>query len=292
MSGSTRRLGIFHNVGNGRRMFPLEALATGAENCGWEAEMVPLGSDTVENYDMIAVGGAPWKYRAMNLEATVKASTLGIPYLYIECGWLYKPRKPRHFFAYVNSFPYCPKFPCPHDRREKLNMKADFKPRGDEILIAGQSRGIDLHMEDLLTWLGNYTKRKIVYRPRRQIDSPKWVAMKRYEVDMDRTAEEALDNAWCVITDYSNMGGEALMRGIPVIGSHRASFSEFGGYLSLHSIDHIAPPSPFLVNDWLARMAYTLWSVKEFADGDAFAWILGRGLDVGSEKGSDLPQGR
>ena len=157
-------------------------------------------------------------------------------------------------------------------------MKSDEKPRGEEILVAGQNRGIDLQMQEALTWMGNYTKRKIVYRPRRQIDNPKWVAMTRYEVDMDRTAGEALDNAWCVITDYSNIGGEALMRGIPAIGSFRASFAEFGGYELLHAVDYIKPPAPYLVDDWLARMAYTLWSVQEFADGTAFNWIIEKGL--------------
>ena len=113
IGSSMKNLGIFHNVGNGRRMFPLEALATGAESCGWEAEMVPLGSDTVENYDMVAVGGAPWKYRCENLRVTLEAQKRKIPYLYIECGWLYKPPEAPPLLRLRQLVPVLPKIPMP-----------------------------------------------------------------------------------------------------------------------------------------------------------------------------------
>jgi len=89
---------------------------------------------------------------------------------------------------------------------------------------------------------------------------------------MERTAAEALDAAWCVITHHSNMGGEALMRGIPAHCSSDASFARFGRW-PLRKIDKIKPPSERDVNDWLSRMAYALWSVEEFRSGAALGWI-------------------
>lgn len=256
------RLGVFRFGGG----FCLEQFAAGAHKIGWEVDLLGPGDlRRRKDYDLVVVAGAPWKYRNRNR----RVCRNNRPWLILEVGWLYQPRKPSHFFTYLNKYPYCHPEWCPPDRREALNMTAEFRPRGDEILIVGQGRNDEALFE---TAAKLKTGRKIVYRPRRQVDHPRWVKKTDYEVDMTRTAVEALDQAFCVITHYSNMGGLALMRGIPVIGSPEATYAEMV-YQNVRDVERLEPPSEIVVNEWLSRMAYTLWSGREFESGEAFGWL-------------------
>lgn len=259
---------IFHR---GMDLPPMQEFAMGCFNAGWIPTLLKHSEFDGRECSAVAVGGQPTRYDGMNGKIVDYYRHHGGLAFYIEGGWLYEPRVPRYWLTYLNNLPYCPDFECPDDRRKRLKMEAKDGPRGDDILIVGQMPETDAEMDRVFRDIRRYTDRKIIYRPR-QTSSPFYFG-EYDELSINREPEEDLDRAFCVITPFSFMGAEALMRGIPVICDPGAAFAEFGQN-PLNEIEELEPPNPDAVNKWLNRLAYIMWNAEEFKNGEAFQWLL------------------
>jgi len=272
-----KNIAIFRSFGH---LPPLDWFAMGCFASGWIPHLLDHEQFDGREYDAVVVGGQPTRYKGRNGQIAAYYRHHKIPVIMIEGGWLYEPHVPRHWFTYLNEIPYCPPFECPSDRRLKLNMTVDYRPRGDAILIAGQMPDTDKELNRVTRRLREFTNRKIIYRPRQKdfevgVDTCD-------EVSRELTAEEDLDRAWCVITHFSYMGGEALMRGIPVLCHPGASFAEFGQH-PMSKINSLKPFPKSAVERWLNRMAYILWSGHEFRTGEGFRWLLENAVSQSQE---------
>lgn len=268
MPDSVKTVGIFRKASD---LPPLDWFAMGCFAMGWLPKVMDHSEFDGEEFDMVVIGGQLTRYDWANWKILHYYRLHGANVIITEGGWLYTPRVPKYWLTYLNTLPYCPEFECPHDRRERLNMRADPKPRGDDILIIGQMPETDVEMNRILKDLRKYTDRKIIYRPR-QKHGPflfDWVD----EISLVKSPDEDLARAHVAIAHFSFMGAEALMRGIPVICDPAATFAEFGQH-PLSAIEDLKPPSPDRVNAYLARMAYVLWNGEEFRNGEAFRWII------------------
>ena len=263
-----KKVAIFRRVGD---LPPQDWFAMGCFASGYIPHIMDHSEFDGSEYDAVVVGGQPTRYKGANGIIAAYYRHHGVPVIFVEGGWLYEPHVPRYWFTYLNHVPYCPPFECPDDRRIALNMTAKYKPRGEDIIVVGQMPEADRETARVTRRLKEFTDRKVIYRPRKQF-APEW-RQEHDEISEDLPSDKELDRAWCVITHFSFMGGEALMRGIPVICDPGATFAEFGQH-SFDEIDDLEPPPEDAVNRWLSRMAYILWSGPELRNGDGFRWLM------------------
>lgn len=168
----------------------------------------------------------------------------------------------------------------PLDRAEKLGLVISaWRKSGSHILFAGSSekyhafyreRDPSRYLEKVVKILRAYTKREIVYRPK-----PSWreaVPVEGTTFSQKGQIEEALVDAWALVTHGSNACFEAVLLGVPciILGTAVAR--------SISSTELKDIEAPRLAtyrerHQWLANLAYCQWTLPEMASGEAWATI-------------------
>ncbi len=147
-----------------------------------------------------------------------------------------------------------------------------YRMTGRSVVVMGQvaTDAAVIHV-DLPDWvrktirrLRSLTDRPIVFRPHPK--SPQDVVMEGAEVHTGHI-NDALADAWAVVTFNSNSAVDALIAGVPVFVADEGSMAWEIGCRDLAAID--APPFPDR-SQWAADLAYAQWTHGEMATG--LAW--------------------
>lgn len=168
----------------------------------------------------------------------------------------------------------------PTDRLDDLGL--DVRPwrvGGQHVLIAGSSakyhefyglRDPTHYARNLIKALHGLTARPLVYRPK-----PSWrdaVPIKGAQFSTRGSIDDALTNAWALVTHGSNACFEAVVSGIPCVILGNAVALP----LSSPSLEHVVKPriaSDAERRQWLANIAYYQWTMAELSSGSAWDFI-------------------
>lgn len=153
----------------------------------------------------------------------------------------------------------------------------DCEPTGDDAEAWFAERGLKLapwredgrHIvvvppSDLMTAFHGLEgwRERVVAELRRHTDRPIQFHMKQSPVPLSA----ALKGAWCVVTDHSNAGIDALVRGIPAIFTNPAR--------PLGSLPEIENPP--LRRDFLVRLARSQWTLPQMRSGQCWRELEGQ----------------
>ena len=274
------KLGVFANSG-----IPyLRKLAAGARKIGWEVdERLPDAKfRDMEGCDLVAVGGNLRRYDGANGRIFAHFRATGTPVLVVEMGRMLNPEIPHHnhWIFYLNEVPSRPPDcigPEFVERRQRIFPPVDFlKKRGHAVVVMGQDRDIDALMEvTLLLKIREATNRPIIWRPRKEHSKPD-LGPCDYS-SRNRTLEQDIEQAWCVVAHSSNAAGEALRRGIPVICDPSASYRGIAWSHDVADIEKSKRPKVEGVENYFRAMAHITWSNEEMEAGAPLEWLVETG---------------
>ena len=156
----------------------------------------------------------------------------------------------------------------PKDRFEKFNITfKDWRQKGDHIVISPPSPVLQRFFgigndNDPGEWVKNLIKEIRQYTDRKIIVSTKYgdgisVFTK---TPSKHPFEEAIKNAWALVTYNSNVMTKSLAEGIPVI-----SLTEDRKIGSISEIE-----TPVMNRDFLSNLAYRQWNLDEIRSGQAW----------------------
>jgi hypothetical protein len=182
----------------------------------------------------------------------------------------------RHPTAYFQRRKHAP------DRAARLDVRAKpWRTGGSHVLLCGMSdKGAqacgfapEQWERETIRALRQVTDRPILYRPK-----PSWYGARplpgtNYSPRED-TFEQALHDAWCVVSHHSNCNVDGLLAGVPsfCVEGVAAPLSE----TNLARIE--TPRRPEGREQWIADLAYTQWTVDEIAQGKAWRHLKDEGL--------------
>ena len=153
---------------------------------------------------------------------------------------------------------------------------------GEWFLLAGMSQKAawvcgyepEVWERETVKMLQNHSNRGIIYRPK-----PSWRGATRIEGTVFSTSDRELkldiDRAYAVVTHHSNVGIDALIRGIPVMTVEGAA-SALGHKPSPELKRYF--PEDAVRQQFLNDLAYTQWKPSEMASGAAWAHFRDEGL--------------
>lgn len=169
----------------------------------------------------------------------------------------------------------------PDDRFRVHGVEIKPWQQGEHVLIAGMGNkaawfegfATEQWERGVIEQLQRVTRRPIVYRPK-----PSWKEAKPiHGVEYSQPAapiEQALKNAWAVVTHHSNVAVDAILSGVPAFCWHGVAREMSSQDLS--DIDR--PYRPENRHAWAADIAYTQWNVNEIAQGLPWAHFKREGL--------------
>jgi len=197
-----------------------------------------------------------------------------------DCGYFYRrlqDRENRHYRISINEFHPTNLPDAPRDRWESLGLKlySRFDPKGPIILVGRggktkrQNGGIDWETKALRKIRKVYPGKKVIYRPKvrrrqRATNLPGCV------LDYASTIEKLCDGASLVVTQWSNIGNEALRFGIPVVTEGGPASDICPNEIKLNQ-------EPFSIQyreKYFHRLAYWQWSIREFKEGKVWPWLF------------------
>ncbi len=171
----------------------------------------------------------------------------------------------------------------PSDRWNRLGLEvAPWREAGSHILLAGSSAKYhEFHgMKDPTTYnrgvvrtLRGLTDRQIVYRPKPSWQDATPLLKTRYS-GPGETIYSALSGAWATVTHGSNVCFESMLLGVPCIILGDGVTKP----ISSTNLDDIEAPrlaSEAERMSLLHALAYYQWTEREFAEGDAWAFLGG-----------------
>ena len=278
-------------------ILPMNELADGARKSGYTPRILRLGDFNQKNSapaDCVALAGGVARYGYKNAHILETYRHIGVPVVVMEFSHLAE----NCCFLYLNQGTWLPPADCvASDRSKDFGFRARKKKRGDTILIAGQRPWLDRKLEPVIEKISKSSERKIHYRahpdakrllPKIDYKMPGATSFSdEFDIDSAQTSlVEDLENAWCVITNTSNVAHSAMLRGIPVFCSRSAIFADIAYPIegAEEKIETAKPPLNKTVNAYFDRLAYAHWRRDEIKSGDAFSYL--RGLWVEKEKGS------
>lgn len=176
-----------------------------------------------------------------------------------------------------------------HDRRESLGVAAGpphERKRLQRILVCGEKPldpGHGLSGDGCRAWAANAIGKckslddsDVTWRPH-PLDVYNVTRADHYSDPLTESFEEALEGVWLVVVHSSTCGLEALLAGRPVIADYKSErvrpvYAELCG--SFSRFKDVTAPSPDDLNELLARIADTQWTVEEIATGKPFEPFL------------------
>jgi hypothetical protein len=169
----------------------------------------------------------------------------------------------------------------PHDRTDDLGLVVQpWRKNGIGIVIAGSSQKYhDFYgLRHPTQWAQKLVKqiqsiapeRPIIYRPK-----PSWkeaVPIEGTQFSRSGDIYDVLVGAWCLVTHGSNAVFEAVLEGVPCIVLGDAVAKP----ISSTTLEDI--PEPRLAtyterHQWVANLSYWQWTMPEFAEGKAWAFL-------------------
>lgn len=164
--------------------------------------------------------------------------------------------------------------------RNPFRLQPRRRDGGGRVLACGQKPGDAQHDLDgpgMVRWA-----RETVWRLRQFTDRPIWwrphPAAGAFEVAgaaLDRCAsiEEAIEDAFCLVTYNSTAGIKALAAGVPVLCAPCATYAEVA------SVELAAVADPHFPTDaeraaWFDRLGGVLWTVEEMRDGSCLRFMI------------------
>lgn len=261
--------------GNRRSTCIAEAMAAGARACGDEASLIagfalpPFGSADVG----VAYGwGHPKMFDAYRARGGAS--------VYVDLGWW--DRKPVgrelggfHKVVVNGREPVLGARNYPSDRFDAFGLKiAPWRQEGRHVVLAGMSaksahtRGYGPQEWELraLDAIRQATNLPVLYKPK-----PSWLAASPIPDTVfaqGMTIEQALVDAWALVTLHSNTAVDALLAGVPV---HVAEGVAAGFSTPLADLER--PRYPEGRAQLMANIAYAQWSVPEIASGACWAHL-------------------
>lgn len=152
-----------------------------------------------------------------------------------------------------------------------MHLLSPWKESQGYVLIIGQCRrdvavrGIDLEreLERISEAIFAIQRERPFFRPHPQdMDHPTPKISKRLLGDLST----ALSDARVVVTINSNVGVDAILRGVPVVALDRGSMV---WDIATHSLDVYALKRPDR-SRWASEIAWCQWSLDELRNGDAW----------------------
>ena len=151
------------------------------------------------------------------------------------------------------------------DRCNNFYLKLkDWRKGGSNIVLCPPSVPqiefwqIDDWVDNTVSEIRKYTDRKIVISQKN--NAPKGFYPKYKEEFINLSIDQALKDAWVLVTDHSNTMITALTQGIPIICTNRNR--------SIGSLDKIEQPS--YNREWLKNLAYNQWALSQMQSGQAW----------------------
>jgi hypothetical protein len=187
----------------------------------------------------------------------------------------------RWFRVTPPEFDWLPEFEgkVPTDRLDALGIELGSRKRvkAQVVLVVGQRSGDPTHglgRSEFERWalavldvLRRVYDGKVVWRPHPR-DVYQIPAFDGWSDPREETLDQALEDAWLVVTLSSTSGLDALIAGLPVVAEGAAVYKAVTG--SLDRWKDIQAPSEAELRDVLARIAYTQFSVEEMRTGEPF----------------------
>lgn len=227
------------------------------------------GEGCMEPFDAVALFGLHGKGRAI-FRAYGRA---GIPVVLIDYGYVRRVNhvhdwKTGYWQVSVGGLNRPPAFACPADRFEALDVQ--ITERGGSargyVLLCVQEPGDASHGMDkqaLQAWCDEQAARYpgLVVRPHPLAPD--------LDYGLPRCAAESLSDALAgarlVVTANSNTGHDALLAGVPVVGTLAAAWQELAGE-ELPSLERRT--------EYFRRLAYGQWTWAEFRQGIAQRFLI------------------
>lgn len=209
----------------------------------------------------------------------------GVPVVVIDYGYLRRTSgvatwDTGHWQVGLNRLGWVPPFQCPADRFDSLGIEiVTRRKRGGAVLVCGQHAGDPSHGLDeggIAKWAEReiraikaiYRKGPVLWRP--HPDSA------RIEVpghDGQHVGPVVWDELHAVVCINSNIGHEALLKGVPVFCRPDAPYEALGNK-DYRDFGTPVVPSVERRRDYFQRLAYAQWTLEEMRQGKAVDFIL------------------
>ena len=254
----------------------LRALARGAENRGhsvfWR-NPGPFTAGQEEPFDVVIVWNGHTRKHG---EVSSAYKARGVPVVAVEWGYF---ERGCGNFALGDGGHYWIPIHTPGLRL--LSGFGDPQPRGDVVLVCGQDPRTDKRIGEMVEELIRpNTARKIAFRPHPSVAvSAPWAD----EEVSGTTLEFDLSRAWCVVTWTSNVGNEAIVRGIPVLCGPGAMYSSVAE-CDWKRVESVTPPPAKDVSGYISRLAWAQWTLDELATGLPLEFVLQCHRGVGIQR--------
>ena len=216
----------------------------------------------VEDFDAVAIFGLQGKGQAV----FGAYASRGVPVVVIDYGYLKRTNhvhdwKTGHWQVSLGGLNRLPPFACPADRFDALGLEVAERggdPKG-YVLLCVQTPG-DMSHGMSAAQLQDWCDMQRAAHPRAVIRPHPLAEDLDYGVPRCKaqTLDEALQGARLVVTANSNVGHDALLAGVPVVGTMPAAWSGLAGE---------SLPSRQARIEHFRRCAYGQWTWDEFATG-------------------------
>lgn len=167
-----------------------------------------------------------------------------------------------------------PVMDMPPNRFQKMSMPiAPWRKTGDYILLPGMGqKSYVLYQYPEMSWdlwaakeIRKYTDRPIIYRPKPSWKNAPPIPDTIYSPPGE-PLDEILDKTWAVVNHHSNVGIDALLRGVPVF-----SWEGAAKHWSSDDLSKIETPYyPTNREKLFHNLAYFNWSIDEIRGGECW----------------------
>jgi hypothetical protein len=247
-----------------------------------ESSLKKLGHEIVYNEfdaDMYIIWSLLWSGRMLsNKEIYAMAKQHNIRLMILEVGMI---RRNVTWKVGIDNFKLPTKY-IPRSHSLRVSLKP-WQKNGNHVLICGQNPQSQLwHNQELMpTWVQSsiqniqkYTDRPIMFRPHPRdrtiyaglpVVPPQHIAGTYDSFNF----EEAIRDAWIIISPSSNPGPQSVINGKPVI-THQNSMA----YSMSTMLQNIECPNYPDRTEWFEQICNTEWTIQELNDPKTLDMIL------------------
>lgn len=271
------RVGFFHSTKSWCVEF-VEQFKQGAREHGDVIEPVDLDAPFSMHWDAACILGIGY------ISTWDRVQKAPMPMCYLDKGFT---RTGDYFYTSIGEYRpinYVGHWLKPGDRREQFGWNPKpWRTDGNHVLVAGSSfKYHQFHRlppppewrDVIVKRLQEYTYRPILFRPKpNQPMEDRWFHHDDTWVEANRRSiEHDLKDCWAVVVHSSSVCLDALLAGIPTIVLGQAVTRPISSQ-SLSEIEQPKLANLADTNQLLSDLAYSQWSLQEYADGTAWATI-------------------
>lgn len=268
------KIGIFTRGKNSHSHIWEEAFAEGLEKHGIQAIRHTIG-DRPRDLDC----GVIWGVHNKSLTDHFKAHD--IDYIVLERGYIGdRTEWTSCGFNGLNGLGDFRNDDVGDERRHHVveHLQPVRKSKGSYILIMGQIAsdasvkriGFNKWLQKTYDEIKDTTDKKVYYRPH-PLDTNAFIPEGLEVINGD--FHDVIAKAYCVVTLNSNSGVDTLLAGVPVISMDRGSMVYD---VTKHLISDIINPEMLQRDQWLNKIAYCQWTMKEIKSGATWEYLRGK----------------